>query len=148
MAQTRNATKGKASEAKMSHDRTHTPDGKAASDMVAYLQGRQSVIVTGKSGIYVRGYAPGDDETEVARMINLPIGGMAKVVIDQPPAVAQDVTTLAMLITKGKIDVVEDAAEFGTATPHSEVHAAHRTADLTRQAKRAGAVPSSAQADK
>ena len=136
MAQTRNA-KGRAGDAPMSVPLNTTPEAQHGLDLIAWITGRRELIVCAKDGLYVRGYAPGDDESHEPGMLCLAPGCVAKVVVDSPPAFAQDASVLADAVAKGRLDIV-DAKEFAKARPHKEIHKELRAADIARQRARQG----------
>ena len=138
MAQRRGGGRGNAKNAPMSVPRTSNPDPDHFVDLVAYIKGRPNLVVMAKEGTMVRGYAPGDDEGALPRMLVIPVGGVAQVVVDAPPAMQQDATVLASMVAGGTLDIV-DAKHFnGDARPHAEIHAELRQVDLARIARRQG----------
>ena len=139
MAQTRTGGRGNAKNAPMAVPLTSDPDPDESADLVEYIRGRPNLVVRAKAGTLIRGYAPGDDDGELPRMITIPVGGVARVVVDAPPAVQQDATVLALMVAKGTLDIV-DAKEFnGDARPHREIHDELRQVNLARQDKRSRA---------
>lgn len=137
MAQTRNQRQGKAKDAPMSVALNFHPDADHHADLVAYLTGRQNVTVRSKTGTSVRGWAPGADMNELPEMLTVCAGCVARIVIDQPPAVHQDAGIVALMVAKGQLDIV-DAKEFDKARPHKELHAELRKKDMERQARKMG----------
>ena len=136
MAQTRGSGRGKAENAPKSVPRTSNPDPEHFVDLVAYIGGRPHLVVRAKAGTMVRGYESGDDEGELPRMLTIPVGGVARVVVDAPPAVQQDATVLASMVAAGTLDILDPKDFNGEARPHAEIHAELRQADLARQARR------------
>ena len=70
-------------------------------------------------------------------MLNIPVGGVARVVVDAAPARDQDATVLALLVANGTLDIVA-VVDFEDARTHRQIHDELRQADLARQDKRAG----------
>ena len=139
MAQTRMGGRGNAKDAPLAVPLTSNPDPDDFTDLVEYIRGRPNLVVRAKAGTLIRGYAPGDDEGELPRMLTIPVGGVARVVVDAHPAVQQDATVLASMVARGTLDIVAPENFNGSSPPHREIHAEIRQAQLARLDKRSGA---------
>ena len=139
MAQTRGGGRGNAENAPMAVPLTSDPDPDHFVDLVAYIKGRPNLVVRAKAGTLIRGYAPGDDEAELPGMLTIPVGGVARVVVDASPAVQQDATVLASMVARGTLDIVDTKDFNGESRTHREIHDELRQSNLARQDKRSGA---------
>ena len=135
MAETRNQRAGRAKNAPMSVPRTTEPDGEQFLDLIAHIKGRRELYIVARDGFLIRGYGPGDDESEAPGMIAVCEGCHVRAVVDDGRNVGQDATMLALLVAQGRMDIV-DAKAYGKSEPHKELRASLRDADLVRQAKR------------
>ena len=138
MAQVRNQRAGKAADAVRSVPLTPDPDPEHFDDLVAFFMGKREVTVRAKAGTQVQGYEPGGDLSGTPTTLTIPPGGVARIIVQPPPAWNQDATQLALMVANGTLDIVDDR-EFDKAKPHKAVWAEVNEAERGR-AMRMGTV--------
>ena len=119
MAQTRNQRAGNASAAPRSLPLTADPSREHFDDLVAFFMGKRDVTCKAKAGTQVQGYEPGGDLSGNPKTLTIPPGGVARLIVEPPPAWNQDATQLALMVASGTLDIVDDK-EFDGAKPHKE----------------------------